>query len=349
MSQPRPNSNVNPASAPPRYVSGAIDLGDVKAKAQARAQAEAARGQQGAAGVAASGPDAQGVAIERILEINPENFEGELVIRSTQVPVILLLGTPRSEASEALKNAFGRLVQLQDRVQWLFRHVDVDTNGEVAQALGVQTIPTVVALAAGRPLTSFEGPQSEEQLQGWVSAILEAVDGKLAGLPQGAGEGSDQADDGAQGEGDSRFDEAAALLENGDVDGAVAAYDAIIAAEPGNTEVAAEARAARANTLLWQRVNATAAADGSPKALEEAEADVAAAPDDLTAAGVLADLRLLHGDKAGAFDVLIEQIRRHSGEEREQAKQRLLNLFGLFEAADPEVISARTRMASALF
>lgn len=172
---------------PPRYVSGAIDLGELKERARLRAEAEerADRARRaGSAGNAGEGEVASEASeIARVAEILPENFEADLVIRSTQVPVILLVGSPRSEASEALKLAFSRLVQNQEHIQWVFRYVDVDTNVEVAQALQVRAIPTVLALAAGRPLTSFEGLQPEEQLPGWIAAILDTVDGKLAGLP----------------------------------------------------------------------------------------------------------------------------------------------------------------------
>ncbi len=44
---------------------------------------------------------------------------------------------------------------------------------------GVQAVPTVVALAAGQPLSSFQGPQPPEQLRGWVDSLLNATAGKL--------------------------------------------------------------------------------------------------------------------------------------------------------------------------
>ena len=59
------------------------------------------------------------------------------------------------------------------------------------------------------------------------------------------------------------------------------------------------------------------------------------------------DQLILAGRKAEGFDVLVGRIR--SGEGRDGAKARLLELFGLFDPADPDVIEARTKMASALF
>ena len=61
-----------------------------------------------------------------------------------------------------------------------------------------------------------------------------------------------------------------------------------------------------------------------------------------------ADQLILQGDKTAAFDTLIDKIAAR-GSDAAAAKERLLELFTLFEAGDSEVIAARTKMASALF
>lgn len=338
---------TNPSNTPPsRYVAGAVDLGAVKQQAEQRAQAQAAQAQraqagQGAPGTQGAAAGAAGGAATFVSTITPENFELDLVVRSTQVPVIALLGSARSEASEQMRQDFTHMVESQQApTKWLFRYVDVDATPEVAQAFGVQAIPTVIALAAGRPLTNFEGGQPAAQLKGWVDAVVQAVDGKLRGLaaeedPAHGAAGAEGADGvGGAGDtdpnaGDPRLQAAAEKLEQEDYAGAVAEYDAILAA-PGQAdeETVAEARAARANALLMQRL-----ADGGDEFAES-------------------DRLLLAGDKPQAFDLLIEQLRpsaEGSEENKKQAKTRLLELFSLFDPADPEVIAGRTRMASALF
>lgn len=299
-------------SAPQRFVVGAIDLGAVKEQAQLREKRQAAMD-------ASAASAASGVAVEKVATVSPENFEAELVVRSTQVPVVLLLGSARSEASEGMRRAFESMAQSQEEISWLFRYAGVDTQAEIAQVFGIQSIPTVIALAQGRPLTNFEGAQPAEQLQGWVDAVVRAAEGKLAGLPQVGTEQGAEAEDQA----DPRLEQAAEKLAAEDYAGAVAAYDAILNAEAPGSEVYAEAKSARANALIMQRLF-----DGGDEFAE-------------------ADQLLLGGDKAAAFGLLIEQIR--DPQTREAAKARLLELFSLFDAADPEVIAARTQMASALF
>lgn len=342
---------TNPSNTPPsRFVAGAVDLGAVKQEAEQRAQAQAraaqagaaaggtgAAGQPGAAG--GTGAGGAGAPAAFVSTITPENFELDLVVRSTQVPVVTLLGSARSEASEQMRQDFTKLAESQQApTKWLFRYVDVDATPEVAQAFGVQAIPTVIALAAGRPLTSFEGGQPAAQLHGWVDAVVQAVDGKLRGLaPEedpanatggGAGADSDGAD-ANQDAGDPRLAAAAEKLEAEDYAGAIAEYDAILAnPAQADEEVVGEARAARANALLMQRLST-----GGDEFAES-------------------DRLLLAGDKPKAFDLLIEELRpsaEGSADHKKQAKARLLELFSLFDPADPEVIAGRTRMASALF
>lgn len=347
---------TNPSNTPPsRFVAGAVDLGAVKQQAEQRAQAQARAAQAGAAGAGAAaggtgaagqpgaaggtGAGGTGASVAFVSTITPENFELDLVVRSTQVPVVTLLGSARSEASEQMRQDFTKLAESQQApTKWLFRYVDVDATPEVAQAFGVQAIPTVIALAAGRPLTNFEGGQPAAQLHGWVDAVVQAVDGKLRGLAPGedpanaAGGGAGADSDGAdanQDAGDPRLAAAAEKLEAEDYAGAVAEYDAILAnPAQADEELVGEARAARANALLMQRLST-----GGDEFAES-------------------DRLLLAGDKPKAFDLLIEELRpsaEGSADHKKQAKGRLLELFSLFDPADPEVIAGRTRMASALF
>jgi putative thioredoxin len=310
-------------AAPNRFAAGAVDLGAVKEAADQRQRA-AERSKAEAE---------SGVKIPRSARVTPESFEQDLVVRSTQVPVVLLLGSQRAEGCAEMSAEFTRLADAQDTsgepVQWVFREVDVDATPEIAQALQVQAVPTVLALAGGRPLTSFEGVQPPEQIAQFVDAVVRAVDGRLPGLPDsGAAEGTgtagdaDGAADGAEG-GDPRFDEAASLLDAEDYSGAVAVYDRIIADGAVDPETVTEARAARVTAVLLER-----SAQGNSDEI-----------DDL----------LLSGAREQAFDTLIERMRTNAGEDRDAARERLLEIFSMYDAADPGVIAARTRMASALF
>ena len=105
-----------------------------------------------------------------------------MLVRSNQIPVVVLLWSPRSDASVALGDALSGLASA-DCGKWSLATVNVDTVPRVAQMFGVQAVPTVVALAAGQPLSSFQGSQPPEQLRGRIDSLLDAIAGKSAAQP----------------------------------------------------------------------------------------------------------------------------------------------------------------------
>jgi putative thioredoxin len=96
-----------------------------------------------------------------------------------------------------------------------------------------------------------------------------------------------------------------------------------------------------AQTLLLRR---TEGADP-----EQAIAAADAAPDDVPAQTLAADLELLDGRAEDGFARLVEAVRRSSGAERDQARQHLLGLFEIASPDDPAVAKARRDLAAALF
>lgn len=291
------------STTPERFIAGAIDLGEVKARAEAR--------NQSAADVMAT------------FTITRENFEEDVVQRSTQIPVVVLVGSSRSEPSEQLRADFSTLAQ-EAGLSWIFAYLDADVTPELAQMLGVTGLPTVIALADGRPLADFQGGQPISALQQWIGALLSAVSGKLAGLPGVEDEEPEE---------DTRFGPATEALNNGDFDAAIAIYDAILAQEPTNVE----AKAARDNTRFLARLTGSELDD--PIALADAS------PHDVYLALAAADAEVAAGQVEAAFNRLIVVLPT----DKDQVQERLLELFALFDPNDPRVIAARGKMASALF
>lgn len=275
----------------------------------------------GAAGSASAPPGAT--------EITEANFEDEVLVRSNQVPVVVLLWSPRSEACIALADTLAGLAQADNAggaAKWSLATVNVDVAPRVAQVFGVDAVPTVVALAAGQPITSFQGPQPPDQLRRWVDSLVSATAGKLAG--GGDAEQPEQVD--------PVLAQAREQLDAGDFDAARASYQALLHTDPDH----AEAKGALRQLAFLER-----ATGRQPDAPAQADAD----PNNVEAAFAAADVQILNQDVTAAFDRLIALVRRTAGDERAAVRTRLVELFELFDPADPEVVAGRRNLANALY
>ncbi len=288
-----------------------MDLSSLKQRAQQQARPSTATD-------GAASPEQSGT------EVTEANFEDEVLVRSQQIPVVVLLWSPRSEACLQLADVLSGLAAA-DNGKWALATVDVETAPRVAQIFGVQRIPTVVALAAGQPLSSFEGVQPPEQLRGWVDSLLSATAGKLSGAP-----------DSGEAEIDPALSQARDQLEAGDFAAALSSYQAILDADPSH----AEARGAIRQIEFLTRATAQ-----PPDAVALADAD----PDNIEAALAAADMQIVNQDVGAAFDRLIALVRRTSGDQRTGVRTRLVELFELFDPADPDVVAGRRNLANALF
>jgi putative thioredoxin len=259
------------------------------------------------------------------VEVNETNFEDEVLLRSNQVPVVVLLWSPRSEVCLQLADILSSLAA-DDNGKWALASVNVDVSPRVAQIFGVEVVPTVVALGAGQPLSSFQGMQPPEQLRRWIDSLLSATAGKL-----GEAADSDEPE-----EVDPALAQARQQLEDNDLGAALDSYQAILDADPNH----AEAKGAVRQIVFLMRATAQ-----SPDAVAVADA----APDDIEAAFGAADVQILSQDVEGAFGRLVGLVRRTAGDERTSVRTRLIELFELFDPADPEVVAGRRNLANALY
>lgn len=274
----------------PQFTGGAIDLG----------------------ALADRNDEAQG-GFEPFITVTEANVEKDIFERSMQIPVVLLIGTPRSPDSESLKAQFEKLAAGQRA--FLVGYLDADATPQVAQAMGVRVLPTVVALAGGRPVANFEGNQPADELEQWVGALVSQVGPQLQGLADDTTPAEDTED--------PRLDRATEALNAGDFDAATAVYDEILADDPTNADI----KQAKATVAVLKRVQG----QGEPEG-------------DIEKLLWLADNEFVAGQPEAAFDRLLEHVKAEP-----RAKERLLELLTLLEPGDPRVIAARTRLASALF
>lgn len=262
-------------------------------------------------------------------EVTTEDFQ-EVAQLSTQVPVVFALWARFSQQSVAFTDTLEQVVD-RYRGRILLASVDAEAAPEIAQMFQAQSVPTVVALLAGRPVPLFNSTVPPEQVAQYLDELLGlAEQNGITGTVEPA-----RADEPTPLP--PLHQEAVDALEAGDLDAAEAAYRRAIAENPGDRE----AKLALAQVHLLQRV--------LPLDATVVRSEAAAAPDDVEAQLRVADLDVSGGHVEDAFRRLLDLVRRSAGEERDAVRRRLLELFDVVGAEDPRVVTARGALMRALF
>lgn len=299
---------------------GAVDLSSIKQQAQT------------------SGGTPGGAGPGYVTQMRtPQDFEA-MVRLSMKHPVVVEFTSPRAQGGAAMSNDLAEAInELQGKA--LLARVDVDAAPELAQALSIQAVPTVIALLGGQAAPLFQGVQPKRNLIAVLDQVLQAaVANGIVGKADPVGAEPDAAaDDAAPARPvDPRFDPAYAAMEKGDFAAAREAFDKLLTETPND----AEALVGRAQAGLLAR---SAELDGSELTRAVAE------PDNVEVQLRAADFELVQGDPEAAFARLVEVVRITSGDDREQVRVRLLELFDTVGTTDPAVLKYRRKLASALF
>lgn len=250
-----------------------------------------------------------------VVEIDEANFQ-EVLATSQTVPVVLVLV---SAASLDSRGAVETMTAVARRMGGRFQlaTADVARVPQLAQALQVQGVPTVVAFVAGRPVPLFQGMASEEQ----ISEVLTELLGVAAqmGVTGGVAVNEEQSEEPTPDE----HLPALAAEEAGDLVGAVAAWEKVIELNPRDER--AKSELARVRLALRQA--------------EDTE--------DASTPSARADALFAQGRHADAFQVLLDQVASTREEARDEARVHLLDLFRV-AGNTPEVRAARARLSTLL-
>lgn len=271
-----------------------------------------------------------------VVDVTDATFGPAVAQRSMTVPVVVDLWATWCEPCKQLSPVLERLADAYAG-RFVLAKVDVDANPQIAQAFQVQSIPMVAAVIGGRALPLFQGALPEAQVRQYLDQLLQAaaaagVDGVAEPVEPGGPPGPQEPP-----AVDPRFEAAFEAIERGDLDGAAQAYRAVLAQAPADVE----AKAGLAQVELLRRI-----AGVDPRAVRRA---AAARPDDVAAQCAAADVDLAAGQVADAFARLVDAVRRSAGDDREQARRHLVELFELVDPADPRLAAARLALANALF
>src|SRR4051794_33444006 len=319
------------AGRPALNLHGAVDLSALARRSAPPSAAPSGSGSD----ATTSGEGAEAGA--PVVAVTEATFSREVMERSQTVPVVIDFWATWCEPCKQLSPALERLAA-EFGGRFLLVTVDVDENQQLAQAFGIQSIPTVVAVLKGRLLPLFAGALPESQVRQYLTEVLRVAEANgVTGRVQVADAAEPDDAEPVEEPLPPLHQAAYDAIEAGDYDAAIAAYDQALRESPADDL----ARVGLAQVRLLRRA--------SDVDVDAARAAAAADPDDVDAQILVADIDLLGGHVEDAFLRLVDTVRRTSGADRDRARTHLVELFDVVGNDDPRVPGARIALANAVF
>jgi putative thioredoxin len=301
----------------------------------------------GEAPIAAPGADL-------IADTTTQTFVKDVIEESKTRPVLVDFWAPWCGPCKQLTPVLERVVKAaKGKIKLVKMNIDEHPPifQQIAQQMGIQSIPAVLAFVNGQPIDGFLGALPEKQITEFVERMIKdrvggeekdalaAADAALAEKDY-AGAADLYAQVLAQ---DANNIAALAGLARcyvgtGNVEQAKKTLDMVPEAKRGDSSVAA----ARAAIELAEQTK-----DLGP--IGDLEAKVAADPKDYQARFDLALALNAKGNRDGAVDQLLEIVRRDRKWNDDGARKQLVQLFDAWGPTDEATVEGRKRLSSVLF
>lgn len=255
-----------------------------------------------------------------VIEVTEATFQADVIEASHRAPVVVDLWASWCGPCRTLGPILERIAGERQGAFTLAK-VDVDANPAIAQAFGVQSIPTVVAMRDGQPVDAFIGALPEPEVQRFIDRLLPT-------------------------EADLDAARAADAAVAGDLTAAEADYRRALEADGGNMAAAlglAELLVARGDLEEAERLATPLRPDPRAEAVL-ATIRVARWADDEGATPLCAARRdAARGEFATALEAMLALVH-----DEPEARASMLDVFAAL-GEDPLVGEYRRRLTNALF
>ncbi len=290
-----------------------------------------------------------------IFDVTTADFENSVLKASMERPILVDFWAPWCGPCKQLVPMLEQITSAQ-KGKIALAKVNVDQNPELAQAFRVQSVPMVVAMYQGQPVSGFAGVRPQADIEGLVTQLI-----ALANQNQ-----PDSLDIPAA------LDEALHLVEAGHFEHADGIYQAILQQDALNFD--AYCGLVKSQISQDQLDVAAQMIDSAPDGLKknsqfgslrtaldlaykaqsagefsELEQQVRDNPDNLQLQLDLAEAYVAKGLKAEAVDTLIGIIKKDRNWNEEAAKTQLLTYFEAWGFMDSASVAGRRKLSSVLF
>jgi len=276
---------------------------------------------------------------DHIRDATAQNFQQSVVQRSREIPVVVDFWAEWCGPCKVLEPLLEQITREANGSFDLVK-IDVDSNQELAEKFDVQSIPTVIAFRDGVVAERFTGVYPEAALRTWIDSFLPTdLDRKID-------QARDAAITGDLAQAERLFRE---VLDEDSSHGDAGTSLASLLIAAGNTEEALIVLGKLTPDSEVERLQAAARLSASRgDDVAQLENRLKADSSDTETRLALSKALAARAEFEPALDHLISVI-REKGDRWNEARQAMLDIFGVLGNEHPLTATYRRELANALF